>query len=128
MNNELVRQTGNSQTDNLINSTAPPALATGVLIRAGQGLLERGTVLAASSADSEAVILGTAASGGETLTASYVLADAVDASGGCAVAAAAYRTGHFNRPALIVADGYALTRGDEENLRFGGILLSGALA
>ena len=73
------------------------------------------------------VILGTEPVGAETLTASVILSDPVDATGGVAPAIA-YRTGHFNRPALIVKDGYALTRADEENLRFGGILLSDALA
>lgn len=128
MNNELVRKVGDSPVENLINSTVPPALTTGVLIRAGQGILARGTVLALSSEGDDMVILGTAPTGGELLTANCILTDPVDASGGEAASAVAYRTGHFNRPALIVADGYTLTRADEEDLRSGGILLSDALA
>jgi len=118
---------GESPVDNLVNSTFPPPLTTGIIIRAGQGPLGRGTVMALSSESYDFVVLGAAAAGGETLTASVVLADPFDASGDEEVPAVAYRAGHFNRPALIVAEGYALTRADEENLRFGGILLSDAL-
>ena len=39
----------------------------------------------------------------------------------------AYRTGHLNRKALIVAEGYTMTAADEEELRKGGILLSDML-
>lgn len=39
----------------------------------------------------------------------------------------AYRTGHFNRGALIVATGYTLSNEDEQKLRKCGILLSTAL-
>lgn len=49
----------------------------------------------------------------------------MDASGEDGVTAVAYRTGHLNRKALIVADGYTMTTADEEELRKGGILLSG---
>lgn len=127
MNNELVRKSGDSPVDNLVNSTVPPALTTGVLIRAGQGILQRGTVLALSSNGNDMVILGTAPAAGEVLTANCILAEAADASGSAAVPAIAYRTGHFNRPALIAADAYALKRADEEALRSGGILLSDAM-
>ena len=128
MNNELVRKVGDSPVDNLINSTVPPALTTGVHVRAGQGILARGTVLALSSDGEDMVILGTTPNDEELLIANCVLADPVDASGTEASPAIAYRTGHFNRPALIVAEGYVITRTDEEDLRKGGILLSDALA
>ncbi len=127
MNSQLVRKVGEMTVDNLINSTYPPPETTGVLIRAGQGQLPRGAVLALSSSGNDTVLLGTAADGDETLTASFVLADSVDASGAEAVPAVAYRTGHFNRPALIVAEAHTLTRGEEEALRYGGILMSDAL-
>lgn len=128
MNNDLVRKAGESSADNLINSTYPPPLATGVTVRAGQGILRRGTVLALSAENGDYVALGTEPEDGEALTASVVLADPVDAGGSEAAPGVAYRSGHFSRPALIVADGYAMTRKDEEDLRFGGILLSDALA
>ena len=52
------------------------------------------------------------------------LPDEVDASGASPVVGVAYRTGHFNTKALIVADGYTMTAADKEELRKGGILLS----
>jgi len=128
VSNQLFSKIGESSVDNLINSTYPPCETTGVMIRGGQGELGRGTVLALSSDDGNMVVLGTEPSKNETLTANCVLTDVVDASDGEAVPAVAYRTGHFNRPALIVADEYEMTRGDEEELRYGGILLSDALA
>jgi len=127
MNNDLIRPVGESPVDNLVNSTFPPPLTTGVKLRGGQGVLVRGTVLALSSVSGDMVALGTAAAGGETLTAGYILTDPSDTGDGGAVPAIAYRTGHFNRPALIMAEGYDMTRADEENLRSGGILLSDAL-
>jgi len=64
----------------------------------------------------------------ETLRANCVLADDTQTGEvtGSAVTAVAYRTGHFSRNKLGVADGYTLTAADEEALRGGGILLSDA--
>lgn len=56
--------------------------------------------------------------------AAQAKADDVDASGEAAVTAVAYRTGHLNSRALIVAEEYTLTQADKEELRKGGILLS----
>lgn len=53
-----------------------------------------------------------------------VLTEDADASGESAVAAVAYRTGCFNRAALILGDGYTLTAADEDALRKYGIILS----
>ena len=62
----------------------------------------------------------------EILTANCVLADPVTVGADADVTALAYRTGHFNRGALIVETDYTLTEADEEDLRKGGILLSDA--
>ena len=59
--------------------------------------------------------------------ANAVLAEAVDTGNGSAVTGIAYRTGHFNANALIVADGYSITAADKEALRTAGILLSDAV-
>lgn len=125
MGKKLLNHIGSHEPDNLINSALPAALTYSVGIRAGQGELARGTVLARSSTG-DYVVLGTEAGTEETLTASCILADAVDASGASEALAIAYRTGHMNRNALIVATGYDLTEDDEEELRRGGILLSDA--
>lgn len=106
--------------DNLINSPTPGAEVFSVQVAAGQGVLERGTLLAA--ADGGMVKISAATTG----KANAVLEEDVDTTGG-AVTATAYRTGHFNANALKVADGYEITAADKEALRNAGILLSDAV-
>ena len=108
--------------DNLINGINPPAEVFSVELAAGQGVLERGTLLA--TADGGMVKISAATTG----KANAVLADTVDTGEGDAVVATAYRTGHFNTNGLIVADGYEITAADKEALRVAGILISDAVA
>ena len=105
--------------DNLINGLTPGAEVFSVQIKAGQGVLERGTLLAAT--DGGMVKVSAATTG----KANAVLAETVDATE--AVTGIAYRTGHFNANALIVADGYEITAADKEALRVAGILISDAV-
>ena len=113
----LVNKIGEFTPDNLIAKLNPPAETFGVTVAAGEGELARGTVLAL--VDGDYVALDAESTG----KANCVLADPVDATEADAVGVA-YRTGHLNRKALIVADGYELTAADIEELRKGGILLS----
>ena len=118
--------------DNLINQNTPEADAFSVPMRAGLGVVTRGTALvlsAGTGGDAAMVILGTTAGVDETLTANCILAQDIDtgAEAGTAVTALAYRTGHFNRNKLTVKAEYTLTAIDEENLRKGGILLGDAV-
>lgn len=131
MSKNLCNKVGEIGQDNLIAKLFPPAETFGVKIPAGAGVLKRGTVLALAD-DGSYDILGktvTTGEGEEAVTetssakANCILADDVDASEAEAVGVA-YRTGHFNRKALIVAEGYTMTMTDEEELRKGGILLS----
>ncbi len=119
MAENLVNKVGSIGQDNLIAKLFPPATTFGVTIPAGAGQLERGTVLALGD-DGAYAVLGPDTTG----KANCVLADPVDASGDVAATAVAYRTGHLNSRALIVAEGYTLTAADKEELRKGGILLS----
>ncbi|MDE6935378.1 MAG: head decoration protein [Oscillospiraceae bacterium] len=119
MNNDLLRKVGSIGQDNLFAKLFPPAETFGVTIKAGEGELARGTVLVMGD-DGTYTVLNTETTG----KANCVLADPVDASGDSAVTGVAYRTGHFNTRALIVADGYTMTVTDKEELRKGGILLS----
>ena len=119
MNNALLRKLGSIGQDNLFAKLFPPAETFGVTIKAGEGELARGTVLVMGD-DGTYTVLNTETTG----KANCVLADPVDASGDSAVTGVAYRTGHFNTRALIVADGYTMTVTDKEELRKGGILLS----
>ena len=106
--------------DNLINGVNPPAEVFSVELAGGQGVLARGTLLA--TADGGMVKISADTTG----KANAVLADTVDTTDG-AVTAIAYRTGHFNANALIVADDYEITAADKEALRSAGILLSDAV-
>ena len=105
--------------DNLINSMSPGAEVFSVEVKSGQGVLKRGTLLA--TADGGMVKISTATTG----KAKAVLAEDVDTAE--STNAVAYRTGHFNTNALIVADGYEITDADKEALRTAGILLSDAV-
>lgn len=118
--------------DGLINQCFPTGDVFAVALRAGQGILTRGTALALSTGTAgkgDMVILGTEAATDETLTANCILADDTDtgAAGGDAVNGIAYRVGHFNRNALAVKESYTMTKADEEDLRKGGILLDDAI-
>ncbi len=117
MAESLARKIGETGQDNLIAKLYPPVETFGVTIASGQGKLARGSVLT-SGADGY-TLLDAAATG----KANCVLADPVDATSS-AVTGVAYRTGHLNANALIVAEGYELTAADREELRKGGILLS----
>ena len=110
---------GACDADNLFIDGKFPVDAVGVTIASGEGVLARGTVVAMSSKTKKCVILGTAAGDSETLTPFGVL---------CADAfTTAYRSGHFNREALIVDDDYTITEADEAALRNGGIFLDSAM-
>ena len=127
---ELMNPVGETAQDNLIAGAFPPAEVTGVMLRAveKETLLARGTVLARSSADGKAVILGTEAEGpkaasgdapavpAETLEAAWILCDDT-LVGKEDTGTVAYRAGNFNTKALITAEGYALSEADRDSLR-----------
>lgn len=110
--------------DNLIADSYPPADVFSVQLVAGQGILERGTLLARKD-DGTMEMIGTETTG----KANAVLSDPVDTGDaeGEAVPGIAYRTGHFNTNRLIVAEGYEITAADREALRTAGILTSDAV-
>lgn len=105
------------QHDGLIVDINPPADVFAVKVKAGQGVLKRGSLM--SLADGKVSLMNT---GG---TANCILAEDVDATE--AVNGLAYRTGHFAVDKLIVAEGYKITAADKEALRDVGILLSDAM-
>ena len=81
--------------------------------------LKRGTALALK--DGKCVILGTA-----DATAAYILAEDADATK-ADVAAEVYRTGHFIKNALTVAEGYTIKDADVEEFRKVGIILDNGM-
>lgn len=128
MSKRLDENLGAVDFDNLINGLYPPAEVFSAQLAGGQGVLERGTLLA--TGDSGMVMISAETTG----KANAVLADPVDTGEAAAndtevetVTAIAYRTGHFNSNRLIVADGYEITTTDKEALRVAGILISDAV-
>lgn len=129
MTKRMDEKLGSIEFDGLICDSKYPIDVMSVKVVASQGVLSRGTVLALISGTAgtgNMVILGTTAASNETLTANCILADDVDTGTSDAVAATAYRSGHFCRNALIVKEGYTMTTADEEALRNGGIYLDNA--
>lgn len=133
MTKRMLNETlGTMEYDGLIYDGRHPVDVKTVKIRAGQGELARGTVLALSTGtggDNAMVILGTTAGQNETLTPNCILAEPVDTGdeAGDALIGVAYRSGHFNRNKLIVKENYTFSAADEEELRKGGIYLSDAV-
>lgn len=117
---------GTCAADNLFISDKFPIDAVSATITSGEGVLARGTVVAMSNTTKKCVILGTTAGTGETLTPYGIICDEVDATSADAVATV-YRTGHFNREALIVDEDYTMTEADEAALRNGCIYLDSAM-
>lgn len=111
---------GECTSELLIANANFPVNVAHVTVKTGQ-TLERGTVLAVD-ADNLCVALGT-----EGATASYILAEDVDASEADTIAEA-YISGVFVKNALIVLDDYTMTADDEAALRNGGIYLENAMA
>ena len=121
----MERQTGGLigtlAADNLIASAYPPAEAF-VIELVTPGVIERGTVMRFEAATGKYKVLGTAVGENETAgPASCIIAETTLETD---LYATAYRTGHFYRNLLIVADEYTMTAADEDNLRKAGILLS----
>lgn len=121
MSKPLNESLGTIGHDNLFVENIPEADVVLVKLTAA-GVVKRGTILSGTPGGTDFAVLSAAASVEKAL---YVLAEdcdtAVDTVG------IAYRTGHFNRNALIVGTSYALTAADEEILRKSGILLADAL-
>ena len=123
MSKRLDENIGTVGYDGLIVANEPVADVVTVNLKASHGVLARGTVI-------------TGAAGGEMSAASaalvatnavYILADDTDTGTSSAVAATAYRTGHFARNKLTTDGSYTLVADDEEIMRNAGILLSDAL-
>ncbi len=123
-NKRLDESLGTVGYDNLFVANVPEDDVVAVKLAASQGVLARGTVVSGTPGGEDFAALAAAA---EATKALYVLADEVDTGTSGAVVGIVYRTGHFNRNALIFGSSYKLTAADEEILRGKGILVSDAL-
>lgn len=122
---QLYSNLGTFTPDNLIAGNDVPLLVKGVTLKAGQGVLKRGTVLGIITATGLAVPVDSTQTDGSQ-TAFGILADDIDTGDATAtenVVAAAYVSGHFNRRALIFG-GTDTADKHETRLRELGIFLS----
>lgn len=134
MATRLDQSLGSVGYDNLFVENIPEADVVTIKLAASQGVLKRGTLVSGTPGGNFSVVSKALAdtvtvaesAGTMNVVTAYVLSDDVDTGTGSAVVAVAYRTGHFNRAALITSS-YTLTATDEEFLRGKGILLSDAL-
>lgn len=124
----LSRKVDSMEYDGLISGLTPEVKVTGGTIRklTVAATYVRGTILAKSSGDDKLVILGTEASGDETLTPDCILADDVEVGTDEDVSVAVYDMGCFNPDKLTVKDGYEITETDKDALRVRGIYLAAA--
>ena len=120
MSKRLNETIGAVEYDGIINSACYADVVT-VKLKAGTGILKRGTIVTGTAGGELAPV----AAALNAANGAYVLTDDTDIS--VATVATAYRTGHFNRNTLITNGSYALTAADEEVLRAAGILLSDAI-
>lgn len=109
--------------DNLIYDDVYPRDTVFVKMSGGQGIFERGTVIQMASADGEGSLYD------GTQKARYILAEETDTGTESAgvVYGLVYRSGHFNKNALIIKEDAVLSKEAEETLRDGGIYLSSAM-
>ena len=120
MSKKLNETIGAVEYDGIINSACHTDVVT-VQLKAGSGVLKRGTIVTGAAGGELAPV----AAALDASNGTYILTDDTDVS--VAIVATAYRTGHFNRNKLITNGSYALTAADEEVLRAAGILLSDAI-
>jgi Bacteriophage lambda head decoration protein D len=99
MSNLYTKNFDNIDMDNLFAGSSVPVLTGAVTLKAGQGIVKRGTVLGIITATSLAVAVDSTKSDGSQV-ANCILTDDVDTTDADTVATV-YVSGHFNRKALI---------------------------
>lgn len=97
---KLVNDVGEQKFDELIFDDKIPFVTKSVVLKQGQGVLVRGTVLGIETATGEAILVDSAATDGSQ-EADCILADTIDTTNE-SVTYVAYASGRFNRKALVV--------------------------
>ena len=100
---KMIEQIGEFTPDSLITSEDFPILKEGIGLKAGQGVLKRGSLIVKS--EKAGYIAGTADIEGKIFG---ILTDDTDTgtdAAGDNIPAVCYQTGNFNRAAVIVAEG-----------------------
>lgn len=110
---KMYEQTGEFTPDSLIASSGFPITTEGIGLKAGQGVLKRGSLIVAG-ADKAGVIAGTT---GENLKVYGILTDDVDTGSkaeGANIPSTCYMTGIFNRDAVSVKTDASLATYEHE--------------
>lgn len=129
--NEKYRRVGTKfriDPENLIAGPDPELSITQISLATNQGPLLRGTLLGVDNTYENAKPIGTsfnATTGG--VQSVFVLAKDYETDDQDEVNAAVYRRGFFQKPGLIFADEYELTRADIELLRHFDIYVTDAI-
>lgn len=126
MENLYTGVVGESTYDNLFAGTSVPVNIKSIKLKAGQGILVRGTVVGIETTSGLAVVTTSSKTDG-TQVADSILTDTVDTGTTDAVVATAYSSGLFNRNALIVGAADTVEK-HETQLRELGIYLKDNLA
>ena len=126
----LNAKVGEMEYDGLVVDLVPEVEVRGGTIRklAKETTLKRGTILAKSSKDNALVVLGTAATDGETLTPDCILCDDTVVGTDADVSVSVYTAGCFNTNRVHVADGYTISATDFDALRKYSIVFKAAFA
>lgn len=123
---QLNSNVGTFVPDKLIAGNQISRLVKSVTLKAAQGVVKRGTVLGIITTGGLAVpVDSTKADGSQT--ANCILCNDVDTTGAANIGAEAYKTGHFNRKALIFG-GTDTAANHETTLRGHNIHLSDNIA
>lgn len=119
---EMFKKTGEFTPDSLIVSPDYPILKEGIGLKAGQGVLKRGSLIMKGT-DKAGYIAGTA---GEGLKLFGILTDETDTGSDSTaenIPAVVYQSGEFNREAVLVSGEGAAVDTYEDDLKGIGIYL-----
>jgi hypothetical protein len=123
--NDLFKELGSNEPDNLIAGQDVKILLKGVTLAAGQGVLKRGSVIGIVTANEQGKLCESSATDGSEV-AKFILTDEVDTTSE-AVVAQCFKTGIFNRNALIFG-GTDTAEEHEDELRKYGIHLKDTIS
>lgn len=112
----LFEQTGEFKPDSLIAGNEFPILKEGIGLKAGQGVLKRGSLIMKGTDKAGYIAGGAADSGGEMVVFGILTDDCDTGTDASAdnIPVVCYQTGEYNREAVIVS-GEGATAGTYEN-------------
>lgn len=121
----LFEQTGTFKPDSLIAGNEFPAMKEGIGLKAGQGILKRGSLIMKGT-DKAGYIAGAAAESAGEMAVFGILTDDTDTGSDASadsIPAVCYQTGEMNRAAVIVTGEGATVETYENDMKKVGIYL-----